>query len=137
VVDAAFVSQLNAAMDEVGRYADRYSCVVAFRSELASLASLKQAVIGVRCPWYGVDLDPVAVARDRWALDEVFSELGQLVRHVRGRDAIIGAERRTKPSRIGEGSVEWVDLLANLDASGYRGWLTIDARRFDGSTCRS
>jgi len=57
-MDTAFVSQLNAAMDEVGRNADRYSCVVAFRSELASLASLKHAVTGVRCPWFGVDLDP-------------------------------------------------------------------------------
>jgi sugar phosphate isomerase/epimerase len=125
-VDAGFVSQLNAAMDQVGRHADRYSCLVAFRSELASLASLKQAVTGVRCPWFGIDLDPVAAARDRWDPDEVFSELGQLVQHVRGRDATVGAERRTKPARVGEGSVRWVELLANLDAAGYRGWITID-----------
>src|SRR6185312_16345314 len=62
--DTAFISQLNAAMDELGRCADRFSCMLAFRSELASIASLKQAVTAVNCPWFGIDLDPVAIVRD-------------------------------------------------------------------------
>jgi hypothetical protein len=124
--DTAFISQLNAAMDELGRRADRFSCMLAFRSELASIASLKQAVTGVNCPWFGIDLDPVAVARDRWDMDRVFSEIGQLIRHVRGRDATVGAERRTQPARIGRGNVQWPELLANLNDAGYRGWMTID-----------
>jgi sugar phosphate isomerase/epimerase len=124
--DPAFLSQVNAALDELGRRADRYSCVAAFRSELASLASLKQAVTSVNCPWFGIDLDPVSVARDRWDLDETFSQLGPLIRHVRGRDAIVGAENRTKPAAIGGGNVKWDELLDNLDESNYRGWITVD-----------
>jgi sugar phosphate isomerase/epimerase len=120
------VSQVNAALDELGRHADRYSCMIAFRSELASLASLKQVVTSVNCPWFGIDLDPVAVARDRWDLDETFSQLGPLVRHVRGRDAIVGAENRTKPAVIGRGNVDWQQLLGNLHESNYRGWIAID-----------
>jgi sugar phosphate isomerase/epimerase len=124
--DPAFVSQVNAAMDELGRRADKFSCVVAFRSELASLASLKQALTSVNCPWFGIDLDPVAVARDRWDLDEMFSQVGPLVRHVRGRDAIVGAENRTKPVVLGRGNVAWEQLLGNLHESNYRGWVTVD-----------
>jgi sugar phosphate isomerase/epimerase len=124
--DPAFVSQVNAALDELGRRADRYSCVIAFRSELASLASLKQAVTGVNCPWFGIDLDPVSVARDRWNLDETFSQIGPLVRHVRGRDAIVGAENRTKAAAIGAGNVQWEQVSTNLNESNYRGWITVD-----------
>ena len=124
--DPAFVSQVNAALDELGRSADRFSCIVAFRSELASLASLKQAVASVNCPWFGIDLDPVALTRDEWDLDQTFSELGPYVRHVRGRDAIIGAEHRTKPAAIGAGNVQWEQLLGNLHESNYRGWITLD-----------
>jgi sugar phosphate isomerase/epimerase len=124
--DPALVSLVNAALDELGRRADRFSCVVAFRSELASLASLKLAVTSVNCPWFGIDLDPVAVARDRWDLDETFSQFGPLVRHVRGRDAIVGAENRTTPTVIGRGNLNWEQLLGNLHESNYRGWIAVD-----------
>ena len=48
------------------------------------------------------------------------------MRHVRGRDAIIGAEHRTKPAAIGAGNVQWEQLLGNLHESNYRGWITLD-----------
>jgi sugar phosphate isomerase/epimerase len=124
--DPAMVAQVAAAMDELGRRADRYSVVLAFRTELASLASLKQAVLSVNCPWFGIDLDPVATLRDEWDMDEIFSQLGPMIRHVRGRDALLGADRRTKATAIGQGRVDWRSLLANLDQAGYRGWITID-----------
>jgi|SRR5579859_2757146 len=132
--DPKFVSQMNAALDELGRRADRYSCIIAFRSELASLASLKRAVTSVNCPWFGIDLDPVVLARDRWNLDETFSHLGPLVRHVRGRDAIIGAENRTKPAAIGAGNVQWEHVIANLNESTYRGWITVDPLELNDRT---
>jgi sugar phosphate isomerase/epimerase len=71
-------------------------------------------------------LDPVAILRDGWEIDEVFSRLGSLVRHVRGRDATGGAGGRTKPAAVGAGGTDWVQLFANLDGAGYRGWVTVD-----------
>ncbi|MDB5305623.1 MAG: Xylose isomerase-like barrel [Phycisphaerales bacterium] len=124
--DPAVVSQVDAALSEIGRLADRYSVVVAFRSDLASLAALERAVAQAACPWFGIDFDPVAVLRDEWNMDETFSRLGALVRHVRGRDAVKGADRRTRPAVVGQGDTDWGSLLANLDAADYRGWITID-----------
>ncbi|MDB5172789.1 MAG: hypothetical protein JWN51_1562, partial [Phycisphaerales bacterium] len=51
--DPAVVSQVDAALSEIGRLADRYSVVVAFRSDLASLAALERAVAQAACPWFG------------------------------------------------------------------------------------
>ena len=122
----SFVSQVDDALAEIGRRADRYGVVLALRSELSSLAALGRAIRQSGCPWFGVDLDPVSVLRDEWDLDETFSQLGPIVRHVRARDAIRGADRRTKPAAVGNGDVKWEHLLSNLDGASYAGWLTVD-----------
>jgi sugar phosphate isomerase/epimerase len=124
--DPAVLSQIDAALVEIGRLADRTSVILAFRSELSSLSALERALRAADCPWFGVDLDPAAVLGDAWDLDETFSRLGPQVRHVRGRDAIRGADRRTKPAVVGQGDTDWPQLLANLDGADYGGWITVD-----------
>jgi sugar phosphate isomerase/epimerase len=124
--DPSFVSQVDAALVELGRMADRTSTVVAFRSELSSLAALERVLRSVDCPWFGIDLDPAAVLADAWDLDELFSRLGAMVRHVRGRDAVGGTGGRTKPAMIGRGGTDWTHLLSNLSGADYAGWITID-----------
>ncbi|HEV8292118.1 MAG TPA: TIM barrel protein [Tepidisphaeraceae bacterium] len=118
---------IDAALYEIGQRADRYGVTNAFRSDLASFAALERAIKSASCPWFGVDLDPVAILRDAWPIDDIFSCLGGLIRHVRGRDAVRGADRRTRPAPIGRGSVNWGEFLAKLDEAGYQGWLTIDS----------
>jgi sugar phosphate isomerase/epimerase len=124
--DTAFEASVDAALHELGRRADRYSATVAFRSDLASFAALDRALRAADCPWFGVDLDAVAVLRDDWGVDEVFSRLGPLVRSVRARDASVGHDHRTKPAVIGHGDVDWAQWLALLDEAGYAGWLGVD-----------
>lgn len=125
-VDPTFVSQVDAAMMDLGQRADRYGVTVAFRSDLASFAALERALRSADCPWFGIDLDPVALLRDGSDGDEFFSHFGPLVRHVRGRDASAGPDRRTKPAAIGRGDTDWPQLLAKLDDAGYHGWITVD-----------
>ena len=124
--ETAAAAVLDSALAELGRRADRHGVVVAFRSELAGFAAIDRAMKSAACPWFGVDLDPVAILIDEWSADEIFSRLGGLIRHVRGRDAIAGADRRTKPAAVGSGSVDWRRLLGDLEGAGYRGWITID-----------
>jgi sugar phosphate isomerase/epimerase len=126
-IDARFAAQVDSVMLELGARADRIGVSVAFRSDLASFAALERVLNAARCPWFGVDLDPVAMLSDAWEEDEIFSRLGALIRHVRGRDALGGTDRRTKPAMIGHGDTEWEPLLGNLDAAGYHGWITIDS----------
>ena len=124
--DPAFVSQVNAALAEIGSRADRYSVILALSSSLASFASLNESLSAVRCPWFGIDLDPVAILGDEWSVDAIFSTVGGLIRHVRAKDALVGDDNRTKPTAIGIGSTDWPELLARLDEAGYNGFLTVD-----------
>ena len=124
--DATLVSHVDTALVELGARADRVGVTLAFRSDLSSFAALERALAAARCPWFGIDLDPVAILRDAWTMDEIFSRLGGFIRHLRGRDAVVGADRRTQPAVIGRGSTDWPALLAALDAAGFHGWVTID-----------
>jgi sugar phosphate isomerase/epimerase len=99
---------------------------LALRSDLATFAAIERALAAAACPMFGVDLDPAAILRDAWDLDELFSRLGTVVRHVRARDAV-ASHGRTRPAVIGQGSTNWGELFAALDAAGYRGWMTIDS----------
>ncbi|HET6246462.1 MAG TPA: sugar phosphate isomerase/epimerase family protein [Tepidisphaeraceae bacterium] len=125
-IDPAVYSSTDSALAELGARADRYSVVVAFRSEMSSFAAIERALKSANCPWFGLDLDPADVLRDEWPMDEIFSRFGPLIRHVRGRDAAVGGDRRTKPMPIGSGNTDWGALLANLASADYHGWLTID-----------
>ena len=124
--DPAFVSQVQAALDIIGRNADRFGVVVAMRSALSSFISLSAAIKSVTCPWFGVDLDPVAMLKDHWDSYEIFSAIGGLIRHVRARDAVIGDGGRSVAAVVGRGEVKWPELLAALDESDYPGPITID-----------
>jgi sugar phosphate isomerase/epimerase len=125
-VDHEAISQCDAAMIELGKLADQVGVIVAMRSELSSFAALDRAIMAAQCPWFAVDLDPVAMLADEWNADEIFSRLGNLVRHVRVRDAIKGQGGRTQPAMVGKGNVNWEELAQRLDDAGYNGPLTVD-----------
>ena len=114
------------AMEDLAHRADRHGVAIAFRSDLTGFAELEKAVKTGDCPWFLVDLDPVAMLRDALNEDEIFLRIGAKIGHVRGRDAILGSEKRTKATVIGKGSVNWRELMGRLDAAGYQGWVTVD-----------
>src|SRR5205814_2420873 len=121
-----FVATVDGALAEIGQRADRYGLMVAFRSDLSGFAALERALRRADCPMFGVDLCPVAMLRDEWEMDQIFSRVGMLIRHVRARDAVRGEAHRTQAAVIGRGNVNWGELLARLDEVGYHSWVTLD-----------
>lgn len=124
--DPAFTSHVDGALHALCEIAERYQVQVALHSSLSEFASLGRAIRSTACPWFGVNLDPVAMLQDRWSTDEIFSRLGNSIIHVLARDAIRGDAGRIRPMPVGEGNVPWPELLAALDAAAYRGWITFD-----------
>lgn len=123
--EEAFETSLDLALHALGERADRAGCRVAFRASLGSFPALSRALRSVDCPYFGVDLDPIALLADAWDADAIFSALGSSIFHVRGRDGLKGAGRIvTTP--IGAGQVDWRVLLSNLRDADYDAFVTMD-----------
>ena len=125
-VDPRLVAHWQRAMGALAEIADRYGVMVAFSSALSSLAALDAVLRPVGCPWFGVDFDTVGLLRDEWTPGDAFDALGDAVRHVRARDAVVGEGGRTKSAILGRGDVAWRTTLELLDAAGYHSAVTID-----------
>jgi sugar phosphate isomerase/epimerase len=128
--DAAQVAAVDTAIEEFARRADRFSITIAVSSELSSFASIQRIVSRYDARQLGLDLDSVAVIRDRWTLDQILSALGPRIVHVRLRDAAVGADRRTAHVPLGRGSVPIAALIASLTEGGYPGMFTVDTMEF-------
>ena len=117
---------IDVVMRELGAMAEDAGIILAFSTDLSSFASLSRLLAGARCHWFGVDLDPVSILRDRWDIERILDTLGASIRHIRGRDAIRGSAGRTQPATVGQGSTNWPQTLRLLDSGGYSGWIAID-----------
>jgi len=124
--DPNLIAHVDSVLAEIARGADRYGITVALRSDLSSFAALCRAISAAACPWFVVDFDPVAALQDDQSLDDIFTAIAPLIRHVRARDAVLGDQRRTRSAPLGQGSVDWPAVLSRLDEAGYSGWITID-----------
>jgi sugar phosphate isomerase/epimerase len=124
--DISFAASAHTALREMGALSDRYGVVVGFRATLAPFAALYHALRTADCPWFGVDLDPLAMLVDDQEGHAILSSIGPLVRHVRARDGIRGTGARAQVTPLGAGEVNWAELSSDLESAGYDGWLTID-----------
>lgn len=113
-------------VDELSRCADRFGVKVALGSSLARLDSLQQALNGISLPLVGLDLDPSALLSDAWTPDDAFERFDGRVLHVRGRDALLGQGGRSRPAIIGDGDVNWGNVIATLHDADCRATITID-----------
>lgn len=125
--DPNAVAQVDQAMMALGALADRLRVPIALRSTLASLAAVHRVITVAACPSFGLDFDPVLALSDEWDMDRAFSRFAAMgIRHVRLRDAVLGADGRTRPAVVGRGSVDWRHLRSNLDETGYQAFATAD-----------
>lgn len=125
-MEIQFRGEVDQALAAIGAMAEKYGVKLAFRSSLSSLESVKQALDRVNCHWFGLNVDPVTAMADQTPLDSMMSDFSGRIHHVRGHDAFVGMGHRTQPTIIGEGSVNWPQMLTLLDDAGYNQWLTID-----------
>ena len=116
----------SAALAAIGELADRYRITLAIRAELSSFSAIDHALKMVRCPWLGIDLDPVAMLRDQWPFDDIFTTFANRILHVRARDALAGDNRRTRPAVIGSGHIQWPKFNQLLIDADFKSFLTID-----------
>jgi sugar phosphate isomerase/epimerase len=115
-------------LQALGNRADRIGVPLAFSASLATPADLLALLTSAACPMFARELDPVAALSEGPA---TLAAMDPPVRHVRGRDALAGPEGRTRVARVGEGDVNWPELLEALADADYGGFVSLEGPAAD------
>jgi sugar phosphate isomerase/epimerase len=128
-------SRLLGVLNDLSRFGNHVGATLAATPSRESPDTLAQLVSQVTQGPLGVNFDAPMFLSAGSDPREVLQILHQLIVHVQVRDAVREAEGPAREVQLGRGEVEWDALLALLDESGYRGWLTVD--RTEGSDKRN
>jgi sugar phosphate isomerase/epimerase len=126
------VGYLAEALRALGAHGDRTGVVLALETGLESGATLREYLNRFDAGSLQVNYDPANLLMNGFDPIESLRELRGKVRHVHAKDArIVGASRSAREVPLGQGDIDWLQLLATLEEVDYRGWLTIERESSD------
>ena len=121
------------ALQRIGEHADSRGRVYAVRPSGDRGEGLARILGEVGCPSIGVGLDPAALVMAETNPLQMIAHVAGRIPLVHVRDGTAGiAERAGRETRLGEGDVDWIGVLAGLSAADYSGAYIL--RRTDSQT---
>jgi sugar phosphate isomerase/epimerase len=115
---------LREVLTDLARQANHIGVVLAVTPSGDSPAKLAELLNGIQTGPIGVDFDPAQFAMQGDSATAALRELYRLVTHVQLRDGVRDFSGGGMETVVGQGSVDWIELLALLGEMEYRGWLT-------------
>jgi sugar phosphate isomerase/epimerase len=128
-------SVMMGVLNDIARYGNHMGVTVALTPAREQPDALMEILAAVTQGPMMIDFDPVAFLAAGCDPGEVYRALHTVVGHVRVRDAVRESGAGVLEVPVGRGEVEWDSLLALVDESHYRGWLTAD--RTEGTDRRT
>ncbi|MGB2987969.1 MAG: sugar phosphate isomerase/epimerase family protein [Phycisphaerae bacterium] len=111
-----------AALERIGEWADVRGVVYALRPSYDTSERLVDVLDKLRCPSIRVCLDPAAMVMTGANPMSVIERFPDQIALMHARDAAAGlAERAGRETRLGEGEVDLIGILAALSAAEYTG----------------
>ena len=108
---------------DLARYGNHVGTLPTITPTNDSAETLRKLMNEVKTGPIGIDFDPAQFAMTGQPVSESLRTLHDLVFHVQLRDGVHGIEGGQE-SAVGQGNVDWVEVLALLGETDYRGWLT-------------
>jgi sugar phosphate isomerase/epimerase len=117
-------SRLREALLALAQSGNRVGAVLALETGLESGPALRHFLDDFDTESLAVNFDPANLLMNGFDVTAGLQALQGRIVHVQARDArLAGANRVEVP--LGAGDIEWMGLLAALEDSDYRGWLTV------------
>ncbi|MFM9963284.1 MAG: sugar phosphate isomerase/epimerase family protein [Planctomycetaceae bacterium] len=121
-------------LNDVARHANRVGATLAITPTRDSAAELNGLIAQVKDGLVGINFDPAVFAMCGHDAVAAYRELHTHVLHITGRDGVRDIDGTGQEVALGRGDVDWPELLALLNESGYRGWITVDRSHGDDLT---
>jgi sugar phosphate isomerase/epimerase len=123
--DVAGRNLLDQVLEDLTRHGNHVGVTLALGTGRESRARLQEVLRAITSGPIGVNFDPASAVMSGASPSEMLMELRQFISHVMIRDAVREAEGGIEVP-VGRGEVSWDEILALLQETGYRGWLTVD-----------
>jgi len=123
-VDSAEYQLLLQVVQDLAGHANHVGVSLALTPVHDSPESLRQFLLQVRSGPVGIDFDPAQFAMTGLNVSASLRELHDLVLHVQLRDGLKDFSGGGEEVAVGQGVVDWIEVLALLAEADYRGWLT-------------
>jgi len=99
-----------------------------------SAVQIRQFIESIKSGPVMVDADLSSWVMNRQSVVTQLRELHDLIGHVEIRDAIRDVDGRGREVPVGEGEIDWNEVVALLNEMSYTGWLNVD--RYEGTDRR-
>ncbi|HTN00328.1 sugar phosphate isomerase/epimerase family protein [Planctellipticum variicoloris] len=111
-------------LQDLAAHANHVGVALALTPVNDSAESLRRLINQVQTGPLGIDFDPAQFAMTGRSVNESLRALHDLVWHVQLRDGLKDFAGGGDEVPVGQGVVDWIEVLALLSEADYRGWLT-------------
>ena len=108
---------------DLAKHANHIGTALAITPSNDSAETLRTLLDEIKTGPIGIDFDPAHFAMTRRPVAESLRLLHNLVLHFQLRDGDAGIDGGQEEA-VGQGNVDWIEVLATLGEMDYRGWLT-------------
>ncbi len=124
--------RLDESLQALARHGDRIGAFLALETGLESGAALAAYLKRFDSGALAANFNPANLLLHGFDPYDSARALLGLVRHAQARDARrASASRAAQEVPLGQGNIDWMQLLAVLEEIEYRGWLTVDRESGD------
>lgn len=121
---------LQETLTTIGRHGHKCGVRFAARTGAEDGPTLKRLIQALPPGALAVDFDPGELIVNRFSASEAIKALADDVAAVRARDGVQDlAQKRGIEVQLGRGSVDFPELLGQLENVGFRGYLTLERRQ--------
>lgn len=124
--DAEAWSTLHSLLSELAAAGNRYGVALCLIPCGETPSEMRKLIGSIPTGAVLVDADLGAWVMNRQPIVAQLRELHDLIGHVEIRDAIRDADGRGREVAIGQGEIDWNEVMALMEEMGYSGWMNID-----------
>ena len=123
---AAEFSLLCELLNDLTQHGNHVGCVLNLQLAGYDLRLIKRLLSEVRTGPLNIVLDPATAVMTGASVTTTYRDLYQHVGYTRARDAVRDVDGAGVEVGVGDGVVDWVELMPTLEEADYNGWICVE-----------
>lgn len=117
---------LSDILNDLAQYGNHVGCVLQIQPAAYAGNRLIRLLEGIKSGPAGIVFDPATAVMSGAEPTRVFRELYARIGYVRARDAVSDVDGAGVEVALGDGKVDWAELLPTISEAEYKGWVCVE-----------